>query len=280
MEGLREGLRELNYIEGRNIILEQRRAANDDELPKLAAELVRLKPDVIVAVTGRAALALTAETKTVPIVMATSGDAVGQGLIVSLARPGGNVTGMTVISPDLAAKRMQVLKEAAPLATRIGVIGCPEKGFVSERQWSEVQRAAQRLGLRLVPVFVRKPQELPETFDRAIRQKIDAVLVLDCSILALPEPVTGLVTKARVAALYPFPRYVQAGGLMSYGPNTDEQYRRAAVFVDKILKGAKPAEIPVEQPTKFELLINLKVAKALGVALPPSLIMRADKVIE
>lgn len=280
MEGLIEGLRELNYVEGRNIILEQRRAANDDELPRLAAELVRLKPDVIVAVTGRAALALKAATKTVPIVMATSGDAVGQGLISSLARPGGNVTGMTVISPDLAAKRLQILKEAAPQATRIAVIGCPEKGFVNEQQWSEVQRAAQRLGIRMVPVFIRRSEELPRTFDRAMREKIEAILVLDCSILALPDRVTDLATKARVAALYPFPRYVLAGGLMSYGPNTEEQYRRAAVFVDKIIKGAKPAEIPVEQPTKLELLINLKVARALGLAVPPSLIVRADKVIE
>jgi len=280
-ENIVEGLRELNYIEGLNIIVEERRAASVDEMPKLAAELVSLKPDVIVAVTGRAALALKAATKTVPIVMATSGDAVGQGLVTSLARPGGNVTGMTVISPELAAKRLQILREAAPHARRIGVVGCPEKGFVSERQWAEVQRAAPDLGLRLAPIFIQKPEELPQAFDGAMQKKVDAILVLDCSrALPFPKPVTDLVSKARIPALYPFPRYVEAGGLMSYGPNTADQYRRAGRFVDKILRGAKPAEIPVEQPTKFELIINLKVAKALGIAIPQAMVMRSDRVIE
>jgi putative ABC transport system substrate-binding protein len=279
LEAVVEGLRKLDYVEGRNIILEVRRAARDDQLPKLATELVRLNPHVIVAVTGRAALALKAATKTVPIVMASSGDAVGQGLVASLARPGGNVTGMTVVSPDLAAKRLQILKEAAPRAVRIGVIRCSEEDAVNKRQWSEVQPAAQQMGLHLVSILVRRPEELSRAFEGAMREKIEAILVFDCSTLQ-PEQVKGLVSKSRLPALYPSPRWIQAGGLMSYGTNSEDLYRRAAVFVDKILKGAKPAELPVEQPTKFELIINLKAAKALGLTIPPSLLVRADQVIE
>jgi putative ABC transport system substrate-binding protein len=280
MKALVEGLRELNYVEGRNLILEHRRAARNDQLPTLATELVRFNPHVIVAGSGRAASALKAATKTVPIVMASSGDAIAQGLVASLARPGGNVTGFTNISTELAAKRLEILKEGAPRAVRIGVVGCQEESPVSKRQWSEVQPAAQRLGLRLVPIFVRQPEELSGAFERAMRQKIEAVLVFDCTILPRVEDVTGLVNRSRVPAMYPVPRYVQVGGLMSYGPDPTDQYRRAAVFVDKILKGAKPADLPVEQPTKFELVINLKTAKALGLTIPPSVLVRADHVIE
>jgi len=279
LEALVEGLRELKYVEGRNIILEPRRAASADQMPALAAELVRLKPHVIVAITGGAALALKEATKTIPIVMASSGDAVRQGLVASLARPGGNVTGLTIISPDLAAKRLQILKETAPRAARIGVIGCRSTDPVSTQQWSEVQAAANQMSLHLVPILVGRPEELSRALEVGLQEKIEAIIVLDCS--RLPSAmVTGLVSKSRVPALYPSPRYVQADGLMSYGQNFDEQYRRTAAFVDKILKGAKPAELPVEQPTKFELIINLKTSKALGLTIPPSVLLRADKVIE
>ena len=279
LETLVAGLRELGYVEGRNITLETRLAASADQLPALAAELVRAKPDVIVAITGVAALALKDATKSIPIVMASSSDAVRQGLVANLPRPGGNVTGITLISPDLAAKRLQILKETVPRAARIGVIGCHTSDPVSTQQWSEVQAAANRMGLHLSPILVRQPEELPRTFETAFRERIEAILVLDCSRLQ-SALVTGLVNKRRVPALYHSPRYVQADGLMSYGPSVEEQYRRAAAFVDKILKGAKPGEIPVEQPTKFELIINLKTAKALGLAIPPSVLLRADKVIE
>lgn len=279
LEALVEALREFKYVEGRNIVLVPRRAARPDQMPKLATELVGLKPHVIVAITGAAALALKDATKSIPIVMASSGDAVRQGLVASLSRPGGNVTGLTIISPDLAAKRLQILKEAAPRAARIGVIGCRSTDAVSTQQWSEVQAAANQMGLHLVPILIREPEELRRALEVALREKIEAIIVLDCS--RLPSAlVTNLVSNSRIPALYPSPRYVQADGLMSYGQNFDDQYRRTAAFVDKILKGAKPAELPVEQPTKFELIVNLKTAKSLGLTLPHSVLVRADKVIE
>jgi putative ABC transport system substrate-binding protein len=280
LEALVEGLRELDYVEGRNLVLEHRHFTRSDEMPALATELVRLNPHVIVAGAGRAALALKAVTKTVPIVMANSNDAIAQGLVASLARPGGNVTGFTLMSPELAAKRLQVLTEAAPRAVRIGVLGCPDVTPESKAEWSGAQSAGQRLGLHLVPIVIRRPEEFSRVFENEMRQQIEAILVFDCGSLPRGEQVTGLVNKYRVPAMYPFARYAQAGGLMSYGPNTIENYRRAAIFVDKILKGAKPAELPVEQPTKFELVINLNTAKALGFTIPQSLLVRADQVIE
>ncbi len=280
LEALFEGLRELDYVESRNLILEHRRFTRRDEMPALATELVRLNPHVIVAGAGRAALALKAVTKTVPIVMANSSDAIAQGLVASLARPGGNVTGFTIMSPELTAKRLEILREVAPQAVRVGVLGCQSEDPASKGQWSEAQSAGQRVGLHLVPIFVRQPEELSSAFVGAMRRKIEAVLVFDCGSLPQAEHVTGLVNKSRVPAVYPFPRYVHAGGLMSYGPDTVENYRRAAIFVDKILKGAKPAELPVEQPKKFELVINRKTAKALGLTIPQSLLVRVDQVVE
>ena len=275
------GLRDLQYIEGRNTIFEVRRAKRSEQFPALAADLVRSHPDVVVAVSGTAALALRTATKTIPIVMATSGDAVSQGLVASLARPGGNVTGFTVISPDLVAKRLQILKEAVPRAKRIGVLGCPREGeAVNTRQWAEVQRAAKAMQVQLVQIFIRRIEELPASFARAAKQGIDAVLVFDCSVLNPPESVTGLLNDARVPAIYAGPRFVQVGGLMSYGANSIELYRRSATFVDKILKGAKPADLPVEQPTRFELTINRKTAASLGVSIPPALQVRVDLMID
>ena len=281
LEAIVEGLAELRYVEGRNMILDVRRAARSDQLPSLSLELVKLKPDVIVTVTGTAALALRKVTKTIPIVMATSGDAVRQGLVASLARPGGNVTGFTVVSTEIVAKRLQILKDVVPAAQRIGVLGCPrDDETVNRQQWEEVQPAARKMSLQLVPMFIKHLDELPPALQSAMTRKIDAVLVFDCGLLTPPESVTSALNNARVPAIYHAPRYVQANGLMSYGANSTELYRRAATFVDKILKGAKPADIPVEQPTKFELMINLKTAKTLGLAIPASIQLRADRMIE
>ena len=279
LEAVLEGLRDFNYIPGRNVILETRRASTQERFPRLAAELVGLNPHVIIAVSGGAARALKAATNTIPIVMASSGDAVSDGLVASLARPGGNVTGLTFISPDLTAKRLQILKEVAPGAGRIGVIGCRSDTAVMKAQRSEVQSAARRMGLQLMPFMPATPEELSRSFERAQQEKMDAILVLDCPRLP-PQHVATVVRTSRLPALYPYPRYVQAGGLMSYGPNSEREYRRAATFVHKILQGAKPAELPVEQPTSFELVINLKTAKALALTIPPSLLLRADHVIE
>jgi putative ABC transport system substrate-binding protein len=281
-ESLAEGLRQLGYAEGQNLHFEYRVATKEADFAPLAAELVKLNLDVIVVVTGRAALALKSATRTIPIVMATSADAVGQGLVASLARPGGNITGLTEMAPDLAAKRLEMLKEAVPRGSRVAVLGCePESSRVAGQQWVGVQQAAQRMGLQLVTAFVHRSDQLSGAIKRAIEQKTDALLALDCSVLSVSlEQVVRMVNDGRVPALYPFPRFVSAGGLMSYGPDSETLYRRAAVFVDKILRGAKPADLPVEQPTKFDLVINTKTAKALGVPLPPSLLLRATRLIE
>jgi putative tryptophan/tyrosine transport system substrate-binding protein len=279
LEAVIDGLRELNYVEGRNVTLDVRRATNRDELAKLAAEMVRRDPHVVIAVSGRAAAALKATTGTVPIVMASSGDAVREGLIASLPRPGGNVTGLTFISPDITAKRLQILKEAAPAAGRIGVFGCGSSHPVTTAQWSEVESAAKVLGVQIVPVKVSSVDDFSRAFESLRRERVQALFVLDCSWFPV-ERLTALVGASRVPALYPYPRYVRAGGLMSYGPNSEKEYRRAAIFVDKILKGAKPAELPVEQPKNFDLIVNLRTAKVLGLTLPPSLLARADQVIE
>jgi putative ABC transport system substrate-binding protein len=284
VEAFVEGLRELNYVEGRNLILEIRQFTRQAQLPAIASELVRLNPDVIVVGAGTAAIAMKAVTGIIPIVMAASTDAVAQGLITSLARPGGNVTGFTDMAPDLTAKRFEFLKEVAPHASRIAVLGCVGPAGGAEAQgkgeWSRVQPVAQRAGLTLVPVLIRNADELPGAFESAMRQKIDAVLVLECSVMPRSERVTDLVNGSHIPAMYPSPRYAQGGGLMAYGPDTIEQYRRTAAFVDKILKGAKPADLPVEQPVKFEFVINLKTAKVLGLTIPQTLLLRADRVIE
>jgi putative ABC transport system substrate-binding protein len=283
VEALVDGLRELNYVEGQNFVLEIRHYTGNEQLPAVASEVVQLNPDVIVVGGAAPAKALNAKTKTVPIVMAASSDAIAQGVIASLARPGGNITGFTDMDSDLTAKRVELLKQAAPQAGHIAVIGCPD--YVAAESygkgaWSKLQSMAQRAGLTLVPAFVRNADELPGAFASATRQKIDAVLVLECGIMPRADRVTSLVNGSRVPAMYPSPRYTEAGGLMAYGPDTLEQYRRAATFVDKILKGAKPADLPVEQPAKFVLVINLKTAKALGLTMSQALLLRADKVIE
>ena len=278
----RQGLRELGYLEGRNAALEIRFAEGKPErLPDLAAELVRLKVDVIVTQSGTAALAAKKATQTIPIVMASSGDAVRQGLVASLARPGGNVTGLTMISPELSRKRLEILREMLPRLSRVGVLWCGGGGAVGEQQWAETQAAAGVLGVQLSSLEVRSGDDLASAFASAAKRRVQAVLMFDCSRLGPSvAQIVELARKHRVPAMYPFTPYPQAGGLMSYGPNLLDASRRAATYVDKILKGAKPADLPVEQPTKFELVINRVTAKALGLTIPPSVAARVDRVIE
>jgi len=282
LDAFRAGLRDLGYVEGRNVVLEIRYAdGHDDKLASLAAELIRLNPDVIIAQSGVASLAVRNKTRTIPIVMASSGDAVRQGLIKSLARPGGNVTGLTLLSPELSQKRLEVLREMLPSLSRVGVLWCGGTNVIPEGEWAGTRAASDVLKVRLVSLEAPSASDLPSAFDLAVRQRVEAVLMFDCSSLH-PSAVriTELAMKNRLPALYPFSYYPEAGGLMSYGPSVKEAARRAAGYVDRILKGAKPADLPVEQPTIFELVINVKTAKALKLKIPQPLLVRADQVIE
>jgi putative ABC transport system substrate-binding protein len=272
-----EGLRALGYVEGQNLRIERRFANNKAELlPGLAAELARLRVAVIVAGDSRAIGPAKEATKSIPIVMTVSADPVGDGLIASLAHPGGNVTGLTNISPDLAGKRLQLLREALPRFSRVAVLG-PRN--VSD--WRELTALTDALGVQLQRLEVRAPDEFERAFKAATEGRADGLLVL-------PSPLTNpnakrlvrLAAERRLPVMYPLSHYAEIGGLMAYGPNIPDMHRRAAVYVDKILKGAKPAKLPVEQPTKFELVINLKTAKALGLTISPSLLLQADRVVE
>jgi putative ABC transport system substrate-binding protein len=280
LDAFRQGLRALGYVEGQNVALEIRYAGDRfEKLPDLAAELVRLKVDVIVTQSGVAGMAAKEATQTIPIVMASSKDAVRQGLVVSLARPGGNVTGLTLISPDLSQKRLELLRELFPKLSRAGVLWCAAGSPATE--WTETLAAADALKVKLSSLEVRGPQDLASAFASAVRQRLEAILVFDCSLLnPSAARITELSMKNRLPAVYPFSIYPAAGGFMSYGPDLRDAARRAAAYVDKILKGAKPADLPVEQPTKFELVINLRTAKALGLTIPPAVLVRADEVIE
>ena len=282
LDAFRAGLRELGYVEGRNMVLEVRYADGADrKLGELAAELVRLNPDVIVAQSGVASLAVRNRTKTIPIVMASSGDAVRQGLVKSLARPGGNVTGITLLSPELIQKRLEVLREMLPSLSRLGVLWCGGTNVIPEGEWEGARTASDVLKVRLVSLEAPTARDLPSAFDLAVRQRVEAILMFDCSSLhPSAARIAELAMKHRLPALYPFSYYPEAGGLMSYGPSAKDAARRAAGYVDKIPKGAKPADLPVEQPTKFELVINLKTAKALKLKIPQPLLVRADQVIE
>jgi putative ABC transport system substrate-binding protein len=276
-----DGLRELGYVEGRTIVIEYRYAeGRDDRLSSLALDLVRLKPDVIVAATGRSAEAVKRETATIPVVMASSGDAVTNGLVTSLAHPGGNITGLTVSSPALVGKQMELLRAIVPNRARVGILGC-RAGPVGDQLWAESHAAAQAVGVDVVSMEVRDVSELAAAFKTARSEGAQALLVLDCSIIHPGgAQIVALSVEHRLPAIYPFGAYAKGGGLMAYGPDVGAQFRRAAVYVHKILKGAKPADLPVEQPTKFELVINLKTANAMGLTIPPSLLLRADQVIE
>ena len=280
-EALRQGLRELGYIEGRTIAIEYRWAAwKSERLPELAAELVQLKVDVIVAAATLAAETVKRATSTIPIVITGVGDPVGSGLISSLARPGGNITGLAMMSSELAGKRLQILRELVPRATRVAVLA---HGRVSTTPLliDQMRAAAQQAGVQLVVQEVSEAADLPAAFAAMQRERAQA-LVVQLSPLTTDhrKRVAELAAQHRLPAMYYTRDFVDAGGLVSYGPNLVELYHRAAFYVDRILKGARPADLPVEQPTKFELVINLKTAKALGLTIPQALLVRADQVIE
>ena len=278
----RRSLRELGYVDGRNVVYEMRYAEGKPErLPDLAAELVRLKVDVIVATSGVAALAAKKATQTIPIVMTGSGDAVRQGIVASLARPGGNVTGLTLISPELSKKRLSILREILPRLSHVGVLWCGPINPVGEQEWAETQAAAKALRVQLSSLEARDREEIASAFASAAKQRVQALVMFDCSSLnPSVVQIVELSRKHRLPGMYPFPRFSEAGGLVSYGASELDRPVRAASYVDRILKGAKPADLPVEQPVKFELVINMKTAKALALTIPPSLAARVDRVIQ
>jgi putative ABC transport system substrate-binding protein len=276
----RQRLRELGYVEGQNVLIDWRRADGRlERLPELAAELVRLKADVIVADVTPAIRAAMQATSTVPIVMGFVADPVGTGLVASLARPGGNVTGVSVMLTDVSAKRLQLLKDALPRISRVAVLWNPSIPWHGP-MLKEVH-AARTLGLHVLPLAVDAPGDLDGTFAVMAREQVDALFVGDSPIFTAGRArLLELAAKHRLPTSFGNPDWVAAGGLMAYGPSFPEMFGRAAVYVDKILKGARPGDLPVEQPTKVDLIINLKTAKALGLTLSPSLLARADQVIE
>jgi putative ABC transport system substrate-binding protein len=277
-----QGLRDLGYVEGRTLVIEYRSAEGKPErLPPLAAELVALKVDVIVAPSTVAALAARQATRTLPIVSVAV--PAGSGFVTSLARPGGNVTGLAFFSPELVGKCLEQLKQALPEVSRVAALWQPGgHGERTEKDMLErVEITARRLGVRLQLVEARGPEDFPRAFSEMIRARAGALTMLPSNMFFNERRrLVGLAAKNRLPAVYPWRELVDAGGLMSYGLNVADLFRRAAGYVDKILKGASPADLPVEQPTKFELVINLKTAKALGLTIPPSLLQRADQVIE
>ncbi len=274
-----EGLRDLGYVEGRNVFIEHRWAEERlDRLPDLAADLVRVKVDVIVAGGIAATRAAKQATATIPIVMSAATDPLGAGLIASLARPGGNITGSATLLSELGAKRLELLKEAFPKISRVAVLYDPT---TSPSVLKEVEGAAERLKIQLRVLEVRTPEELEGAFREAKRSRADALSVLASPFFQSQRVrIASLAAEYRLPASVPHREYVETGGLMSYGPNFRDLNRRAAIYVDKILKGARPADLPVEQIERFELVINVRTAKALGLSIPPSLLLRADRVIE
>ena len=280
VEAFRQGLRELGYVEGKNIVIEWRSAEGKiDRLPELAAELVRLKLDVIVSPGPGVTRPLKEATSTVPIVMAQDTDPVGSGFIVSLARPGGNITGLASLAPEVGGKQLELLKEIAPKISRVAVIGNSANPGDAQAL-RETVLAAGSVDVYLRYLDVLDPEDIEAAFRTAAKGRADALLMLGNPILNTHrKQIVELAVKHRFPAAYTRPEYIEAGGLMYYGTNYPELFRRAATYVDKILKGAKPADLPVEQPIKFELIINLKAAKQIDLTIPPNVLARADKVI-
>ena len=274
-------LRALGYVEGKNIAFEYRSAEGKlDRFPTLAEELVRLKVDVLIAPNTRAALAVKNVTKTIPLVFYDVGDPVVSGLVDSLARPGGNITGITSIDSVLAGKRLELLKETVPKLTRVALLWNPQDPS-SAQQWKESQFSARELDLQLHSMEVSTADKFDSGFKEAIKARSAALAVAGSPlIISNLKRIADLATKNRLPSIYSRGDYVASGGLMSYGGDRAEPYRRAAVMVDKVLKGTKPADLPVEQPTKFELMINLKTAKQIGLTIPPNVLARADRVIK
>jgi len=276
-EAFRQGLRDLGYVEGQNVAIESRYAdGRFEKLPGLATELVRLNVDVIVASPTEAIRAAQGATKTIPIVMAFSGDPVGSGIVAQLGHPGGNITGLTTMAAELTAKRLEFLKAIAPTISRVSFLAnqATPKQFVSE-----VEAAGRVMGVHISAVMVQDANELDRTFSAMAKRAVDG-LVVDLVLHEYRRRIADLAIRHRFPAVSGPREFAAAGGLMAYGPDYRDLFRRAATYVDKILKGVKPADLPVEQPTKFELVINLKTAKALGLTIPHSLLIRADEIIQ
>ena len=279
-EAFRQGLRELGYVEGKNIVIEWRFSEGKaDRLPALAAELVRLKVDIIVSAGPAVTRPAKEATATIPIVMAFDNDPVGNGFVASLARPSGNITGLSTLAPEISGKQVELLKEIVSKLSRVAVLGTSTNPG-NARALKEIEVAAGAFGVKLQYLDVRGAKDIETVFRAASKGRADAVLVLTGPVLVINrKQVIDLAVKNRLPATYYRSEFVEDGGLMSYGVNIADLDRRAATYVDKILKGAKPADLPVEQPTKFELVINLKAAKQIGLTIPPNVLARADKVI-
>jgi putative ABC transport system substrate-binding protein len=281
IEAFRQGLRELGYVEGKNIVIESRYAEGKlDRLSELAGELVRLKVDVIVSAGPPPTRAAKQATVTIPIVMAFDDDPVGSGFVASLARPGGNITGLATLAPEISGKQLELLREIALKLSRVAVLGnATQPGTAQALRETELAAGAFRVQLQYLEVG--SPKDIEIAFRAASKERAEAVLVLSSPILfSQRRQVADLAVKSRLPTIYGRPEYVEDGGLVFYGVSYTDLYRRAATYVDKILKGAKPADLPVEQPTKFELVINLKAAKQIGLTIPPNMLARADRVIK
>jgi putative tryptophan/tyrosine transport system substrate-binding protein len=282
LEAFRQGMRELGHVEGKTFVLELRYGeARAERLPEIARELVGLKVDVIVAATDVAIGAVKRETQTIPMVMAASSDPVGTGFVASLARPGGNITGLSIISPELSGKRLELLREVVPGLSRVAFLWNPDvRGGVLD--YNQTEGAASALRLQLQSVEVVRSEDLDRAFSAITKERAQALVVPPANPVGFANQgqIASFAQKNRLPSMFAQKEYVEAGGLMSYGPSIPDMHRRAATYVDKILKGRKPADLPVEQPMKFELVINLKTAKQIGLTVPPNVLARADKVIK
>jgi ABC-type uncharacterized transport system substrate-binding protein len=280
MDAFRQGLRELGYVEGKNIVIERRHAEGKfDHLPALAAELVRLNVDIIVTSGPTATRPAKEATSTIPIVMTFDDDPVGSGFVTSLARPGGNITGLSTLSPEISGKQLELLKEIVPKLGRVAVIGTSSRQGTAQ-SLKETELAAGAFGVKLQYLDIQNPKEIESVFRAASKGRADAVLMLQSPVLnSQRAQIADRALKSRLPATYPRREFVEDGGLMSYGVSISDLDRRAATYVDKILKGAKPADLPFEQPKKFEFIINLKATKQIGLTIPPNVLARADNVI-
>ena len=280
-QAFRLGLRDLGWVEGKNISIEHRFAeGRHDRLPDLAADLLRLKVEVIVASTAPAALAAQKASRAIPIVVAAAGDPVATGLGESLARPGGNVTGLSPMTAELGGKRLELLTELVPRLSRVAVLWNPQ-GVGSPLYWKEIQLPARQLGIQLHSLEVRSSNDFDQAFEDATSARAGALFVTgDPVITTNLRRIAGLAAKSRLPSIFQWSEFADAGGLVTYGPDRADLWRRAATYVDKILKGAKPGDLPIDRATRFELVINLKTAKALGITIPQSVLFRADRVIE
>jgi len=279
-EVFRQALRELGYVEGKNITFEYRSAEGEfDRLPALAAELVRLKVDIIVTAGASATRRAKEATSTIPIVMSSDNDPVGAGFVISLARPGGNITGLSSLSPELSGKRLELLKEIIPILSRVAVLGSSTQPG-NAQALKEIELAAKAFGVKVRYLDVLSPKDIETAFRTATDGRVEAIVLVGSGVInSQRKQIAELAVKSGLPVMSNQREFVEAGGLMSYGVNQNDQDRRAAIYVDKILKGTKPADLPVEQPKKFEFIVNLKTAKQIGLTIPPNVLARADRVI-